>query len=220
MRRIGIFLLWVMALPSCQEEATEVSFRIKTSDFHLEQARLNDPSSFPSFKHRISGGVVTFTGKDHIYEFELKETGLEDFEFRLPAGEYMVEVRNPPASLYGQDAASFTAPPLQVTLPAFSDTVTMPVDANCSLILVKDEHDQLDEGIYMIQRQWSGYVRYFPLQRDTLSGLYYTYFTPDTVPMAPSAFLWFYGRGIESQENGLSTALFEKGFQYHIEILD
>ena len=55
---------------------------------------------------------------------------------------------------------------------------------------------------------------------DSLSGLYYTYFTPDTVPSNPSAFLWFYEGKQGIEEGGLTTKDLEIGYQYNIKILD
>ena len=58
------------------------------------------------------------------------------------------------------------------------------------------------------------------MARDSTSGLYYAYFTPDPVPADPSAFLWFYGERPALEEGGMPTTRFETGYQYFLKILE
>jgi len=222
MRRLGILILLLMALSSCEEEVTKVGFWIKTKGFILEDAFLNPDDTFPSFSHRISGGTVVFKGNNKTYEFDLEDTGLEDYEFLLPAGEYRMEINNPPASIYGQERGSFKSAPQHITISEVTDTIIAQAEPNCALLLVKDETDQLDKELYIIERHSisRNYVRYYPLSHDTISGLYYTYFTPDTIPSNPSAFLWFYSWKPGNDEEGLSTTGFDIGYQYFITVLE
>jgi hypothetical protein len=60
----------------------------------------------------------------------------------------------------------------------------------------------------------------YPLVRDTITGLYYAYFTPDTSDSDPSAFLWFHGLEDAAAGEGLSTAGFDIGYQYLITVLE
>ncbi len=222
MRWLGILLLVILTLPSCEEEVLEVSFRIKTEGFLLENSVLGTGDILPSFSHRVSGGVVTFTRNGQTYEFDLEDTGIEQYLFQLPLGDYLMEITNPPASLYGQRAGSFHSNPYHITITEWTDTITVLVEATCALFLVNDEMNQLEEGVFMIERHSyaQGYFWSYPLEFDTLSGLYFTYFTPDTIPSDPSAFLWFYEGVPGTEEGGLPTTGFEVGYQYYIRILE
>ena len=65
-----------------------------------------------------------------------------------------------------------------------------------------------------------GYFIAYPMTRDTTSGLYYAYFTPDTVPNDPTAFLWFYGGMPGKEKGGMSTTGFKPGYRYFISVLE
>lgn len=215
-------VLLVLVLPSCQEEAKEVSFRIKTEGFHLDVISAG-PSDYPvKFNHRKSGGKVTFSGSDNLYKFNTGEEGIEDYLFRLPEGQYLMELGIPMASLYGQEAGSFISDPQTVTISEATDTIVVDAASNCAMFLVEDGSEQLDQGIFLIE--WhshaDGYYRSYPLNWDSLTGRYYAYFTPDTVPYDPSAFLWFYSNDQFNLETALSTSGFMTGHQYQISILE
>lgn len=215
-------LLLTLLLTCCEEELPEVSFRIVTGGFHLDHLPLNSGEDPPDFAHRVSGGIVRFTGENGSYRFDTKRTGIEDYLFHLPAGMYELTLEIPMASLYGQDGGSFTTETRVVPITAATDSITIEVRANCALFLVRDDLDQLEDGIFMIERHSSipGYFRSYPLSLDTLSGLYFGYFTPDTVPADPSAFLWFYRGEAGVEEGGLPTAGLETGYQYLVTILE
>lgn len=222
MRKIAIILLLIMTLPACKEEVTEVSFRVKAKGFTLQDAILGPEDAFPQFSHTVSGGLFTFTNGNKVFRFDLEDSFCEDYEFALPEGEYLLEIENPDASIYGQPAGSFTAEPGLVTITGMTDTIVITVEANCSMILVKDEHGHLEEGPYLIERHSYayGYFKSYPFLKDSLTGLYYTYFTPDPEVSEPSAFLWFYGGKQGEEEGGLPTTGFEIGYQYLITVLE
>lgn len=221
-KRAGILLLVIMTLWSCEEEVPEVSFRIETEGFFLEEAFLDTADAFPSFSHRVSGGIVTFSTNHTTYEFNTGEKGIEEYLYQLPIGEYQLTFTIPRASLYGQEGGSFVVNPGKVIINEQTETILVNVEANCSMFLVYDELNQLDKGVFMIERHSfaHGYFWSYPLFQDSLSGAYYTYFTPDTVPSDPSAFLWFYEGKQGIEEGGLTTKDFEIGYQYNIRILD
>ena len=222
MRKLIYFLIGLSFTTSCEKEIPALEFRIKTEGYFLENGELYPGETPPAFEHKVSGGLVTFTGEKSVYEFRTGKTSIEEFPFRLPPGEYRVEFDVDEASLYGQKGGSFKAEPSIISITNHMDTARVKVEANSALILVRDELHQLDNGIYIIERFASaeGWFRSYPLILDTLAGCHYTYFTPDTSITNPSAYLWFYrGKpGIES--GGLSTAQFELGYQYLINLLD
>jgi len=222
MRRFKIILFVLLTLPSCQEEVIRVTFRVKAEGFTLSDALLDSDGVFSTFTHRVSGGIVKFTNGDDMYSFDLENVSIDDFEFQLPPGEYEMELIIPPASLYGQKGGSFTSSPGKIIITETTETSPVKVVANCSLFLVWDEMDQLEDGIYMIERHSyaNGYFISHPLFLDSLSNLRYAYFTPDTDTADPSAFLWFYSGMPGREEGGLPTSGFEIGTQYHIRILE
>jgi len=222
MKKAGIYFLVIMTLWSCEKEAPEVSFRIETEGFFLEEAFLDTANEFPSFSHKVSGGIVTFSKNSTTSEFNTGKIGIEEFLFQLPVGEYQLTFTIPQASLYGQDGGSFTVNPGTVIITEQTEIISVEVEANCAMFLVYDELSQLDQGIFMIERHSfaKGYFWSYPLFPDSLSGSYYAYFTPDTVPSDPSAFLWFYEGEPGIEEGGLATKDLETGYQYNIRILD
>ncbi len=145
-----------------------------------------------------------------------------NFQFSLPAGQYLLEFSMLPASLYGQQFASFSYEPVEVSVKESIDTITIPVEADCALFLVDDSMHQLDNGVHMIKRHSysEGYFTSYPLEKDESTGLYYAYFNPDPISSDPSAFLWFYNGRPDTAEGGLSTCDLEPGYQYYIKILD
>lgn len=222
MRRVWLIPLVLLVLTSCREEVPEHPFRIKALGFELSDSLLHPLDSPPDFQHKLAGGVLTFLGAGDSHEFELGEQNLETFEFHLPEGAYRLEISVPGASLYGQERASYRAEPADVVIDGLTDTLRLHVTPTCALILVKDDDQQLDQGAFMIERHSyrEDYFRSYPLGLDTLSGLYYTYLTPDTVPSDPSAFLWFYGRKYNGEEGGMPTAGLETGYRYLISVLE
>ena len=222
MRKLIYFLIGLVAIISCEKDIPEFGFRIKSSGFSLKNGDLHSADSFPLFSHRLSGGIVSFTGENAIYEFRTGKISIEEYLFKLPAGSYQVEFRIADASLYGQKGGSFQAEPATITVTDQVDTVSVEVVAKCALFLVQDERSQLDNGIYMIRRYASGegYFSSYPLTLDTISGLYFTYFTPDPDSSNPSAYLWFYEGRPGMATGGLSTLGFESGYQYVIKVLD
>jgi len=222
MKKAGILFLIMMTSWSCKKEVPEVSFRIETEGFILEESFMDRSDVFPSFTHRFSSGLVTFSNNHTTYEFNTGRTGIEEYMFRLPVGEYQVTFNIPQASLYGQEGGSFVASPGNVIINEQTDTILVQAEANCSMFLVYDELNQLDQGVFMIERHAfaHGFFWSYPLITDSLSGVYYTYFTPDTVPSNPSAFLWFYEGKEGIEEGGLTTKDLEIGYQYKIKILD
>ena len=221
MRKLLYFLLGLISILSCEKEIPEFEFRIKSTGFFLEDAFLHPEDSFPSFTHKLSGGNVTFIGENSSYEFRTGRISIEEFPFSLPAGRYQIEFQIPEASRFGQKGGSFHAGLTSISITEVMDQeITVPVVANCALFLVDDERNQLDKGIFMIQRYASGYFDSYPLTLDSVSGMYYAYFTPDTPGSNTSAFLWFYEGKPGIASGGLSTLDFENGYQYLIEVLD
>ena len=222
MRWIGWILLLVPVVLSCEKERSEVSFRVKMDGFGMK----SDPD-FPvpehaAFKHRYSAGLISFAQGQESQTFYVEEGKMEEYLFQLPPGEYILNMDVPAASIFGQSAGSFRVEPNTITITKQTDTLTIHGEANCSLILVNDELEQLDEAPSIIERHsyGLGYFKSYPMFRDSTSGLYYAYFTPDSVPDDPSAFLWFYGKKPGVEEGGLSTTRFEMGYQYFISILE
>lgn len=222
MRWIGCIILGLMVLQSCEWFESEVRFRLTLDDFTLTV----DPD-FPlpdqiEFRHTYSSGLISFSKGQESYTFQVGQGKLEDYLFELPPGEYTLEMEIPPASLYGQASCSFHVTPRTVNITELTETLTIQADANCSLILISDEQDQLQEGPYIIERHsiGGGYFSSYPLARDTISGLYYSYFTPDPVEADPSAFLWFYGDTPGEEKGGMPTSRFRVGHQYYISILE
>ncbi len=222
MKKVGILFLLILTPWSCEEEVPEVSFRIETEGFILQETFMDRSEDFPSFSHKVSGGFVTFSNNQTTKEFNTGRTGIEAYLFRLPIGEYQITINIPQASLYGQEGGSFTAHPGRVIINEQTDTILVQVEANCSMFLVYDEQNQLDQGVFMIERHAfaHGFFWSYPLLIDSLSGAHYTYFTPDTVSSDPSAFLWFYEGKQGIEEGGMATKDLEIGYQYNIKILD
>ncbi|MFC2099013.1 hypothetical protein ACFLTA_06095 [Bacteroidota bacterium] len=199
---------------------TEVSFRIKMEGFTLKDGpHFPEPDSI-EFSYRHSGGQITFTfgGQRHYYVF--KDNQIEDNLITIPAGEYLMELHVPEASLYGQSSGSFMASPQTVNITEHTDTLTISVEVNCSMIIVSDEEDHLDEGSYIIERHTDSYFAAYPMARDATTGLYYTYFTPDPESDDPSAFIWFYSYSPGEERGGMSTTGFEPGYRYFISVLE
>jgi hypothetical protein len=223
MRKLIYFLIGLMFIFSCEKEVAEIEFRIKSTGFFLEDSYFHPGDSFPSFSHKLSGGNVSFISASTSYEFRTGRISIEDFLFELPAGQYQMEFRIPDASLYGQKGGSFLSKPTSITVSELMEPeVNVNVEANCALLLVHDELQELDNGIYMIENyaSYEGYFRSYPLTLDSISGLYFAYFTPDTIFSNPSAYIWFYGRKPGASSGGLPTGDFEKGYQYLIKVLD
>ena len=222
MRKLIYFLIGLSFTTSCEKEIPALEFRIKSEGFYLESSDLNTGGSFPSFKHKVAGGLVTFAGEKSTYEFRTGKISIEEFPFYLPPGEYLMEINVADASLYGQKGGSFTAHPAIINVTNHMDTVSIDVDANCSLFLVRDEKDQLDNGISIIEKFASGqgWFRSYPLTLDSLTGFYYAYFTPDKDVSNPSAYLWLYEGKPGIETGGLSTRDFEIGYQYLFSVLD
>jgi hypothetical protein len=223
MPRIGLIFLLILALCSCkkEEEIPVVSFRLQVNGFDFTRAYANSAEVFSEFTHHISGGELICKGGEKNYSLSFENDSLESTVFELPVGDYQIKLQLDRASLYGQDWASFEVSTQEISISKETDIVDLQVKPDCALFLVKDEFNQLDQGVYMIERHAyaNGYFTSYPLGKDVVTGLYYTYFTPDTVIDNPSAFLWFYQGEPGSEEGGLSTVNLEAGSRYDIEIL-
>lgn len=222
MRRIGYILLLLLILKSCEKEnIPEIGFRV-----HLDGFSMSDDPDYPepehaSFRHRYSDGLISFTRGQQTHDFYVQTGEIEEYLFKLTPGEYILDAKIPDASIYGQAAASFHVETDTVTITELTDTLTINVNSSCSMILISDELEQLDEGPFIIERHSNySYSKTYPIARDSTSGLYYVYFTPDPVINDPSAFLWFYGEKPGAEEGGMPTSRFEVGYKYYISILE
>ncbi len=222
MRNTGILLLMVILTTSCEKEVPMVKFRIELSGFVLEQASDAAAGDFPSFSHRLADGLVKFTSSSDSYTYNTKNLSEETYFFELPEGDYQLEFKIPQASIYGQEQGSYAVRPQTVHLTEETGILRVEVESTCALFLVSDEFNQLDKGIYIIERHSyaNGHFTSYPLSFDLASGLYYSYFTPDPVPEDPSAFLWFYKGEPGEEQGGIPTADLEIGLQYRILILE
>ena len=221
MRWIGLILLFVI-LQSCEKEILDASFNVKLEGFALEaEPRFSEPDQI-NFKHKYSGGVFYFTNAEKKYTFVVNDFQIEDYIFTLPPGEYLIETGVAEASVYGREVGSFFVAPITVTISEFTDTITIQAEANCSLILVSDEGDELEDGAFMIERHSyaSGNFRSYSMPRDDSSRLYYTYFKPDPDLDDPTAFIWFYDRLAGTEQGGVSTTRFELGYWYFFNVLE
>jgi hypothetical protein len=215
-------ILLILLVQACKEDPVETSFHLKIEGFTLDEATDFTSPDAIEFRHRYSGGIISFTQGGRKYSFEVGNLGVEDYEFILPVGIYSLEAEIRDASIYGQSYGSFTFIPVEITVTEETDTVLVMVEANCSLVLIEDKNEQLDQGPYVIERHSyaGGYFKAYPLDRDTATNLYYTYLTPDPDINDPSAFLWFYNDTPGLEEGGESTSRFRKGFRYFISILE
>jgi hypothetical protein len=195
---------------------------VKLEGFIMEGDPDNAGMDHPAFSHKYSGGLFSFSQGQDRYDFEFGEGKLEEHLFRIPAGTYLLDAKIREASLYGQAGGSFLVKTGTVFITELTDTLAIEVEANCSLVLVSDELEQLDEGPFIIERHsyTSEFFKSYPMNRDPATGLYYSYFTPDPVQADPSAFLWFYSRDPGPEAGGLSTTRFEQGYQYFFKILE
>lgn len=222
MKKVVIFLLVMLAWTSCEKDVVTVSFRIEPVGFSLDESVMDTNGQDVSFSHRHAGGYITFSNAQRTYEFTSRRTNTDDLIFNLPVGEYLMECSIEPASIYGQSGGSFSAPPQYIVISDTTEVIHPEVEANCSLFLVDDPDGQLNEAPSMLERFASGegFFLSYPLTLDTITGLYYAYFTPDPQPENPSAFLWFYkGKpGVES--GGLSTVKLSTGKIYRIRIIE
>lgn len=221
MRWIG-FVLLVIILQSCEKELSEVSFRVKVDGFTLKDDTYFPQSDTFGFKSRYCKGVLSFTSGEKRYEFAVGEDEIDGCRFWLPEGEYLMEMEVEAASLYGQPNASFLAEPKSVKISERTDTISIEVTPNCSLVFISDADNHLDKGPFFIERHSYayGYFIAYPMKKDTISGLYYAYFTPDPDHEDPSAFLWFYGETPGEEKGGMPTSLFDTGYRYFISVLE
>lgn len=213
-----------MLLPvSCkkEKEIPVISFSFRVTGFEFSQAFTESSGEFSAFTHRMAGGELICFGRDQNYSFPFASDSLESTVFELPAGDYLLSFRMDAASLYGQSRGTFFMPDLEVSIRKESTEIQINVEPDCALVLVKDAFQKLDQGAYMIEKHSyaDGFFTSYPLAKDSLSGLYYVYFTPDTVRDDPSAFLWFYEGVPGEEEGGLPTVNMERGTRYDIEIL-
>ena len=91
MRWIGCILLLLLVFQSCEEEKSEVSFRVKIDGFSMK----GDPN-FPlpenvTFNHRYSASLVSFTQDQQNHSFYVGEGEMENFLFKLPQHFYFFE---------------------------------------------------------------------------------------------------------------------------------
>jgi len=217
-----LIVIALIIAASCEKETELVSFRIRTEGFVLQDAPSETNIDHPPFTHRVTGGTVRFTAGDLRYDFDTWKSSIESYMYELPPGEYRIEFFIEPASLYGQKWGSFTGDPQEVVITEQTDTINVKVKPHSALFLVSDESGKLEDGVSMIQRyeDSKGIYNYFPLSLDTITGLYYAYFTPDPYPENPSAYLWFYGNDRYNAEGGLSTVDCKPGSIYRINIIE
>lgn len=223
MKRAGIIIPLFILLFSCEEEVARKNFIISVQNFEFADTLLTEQEEVPEFNYQFAGGVVNFTDENNkTFKFDTENTGIEEYIFELPYGEYFLETEIPPASLYGQERATFKAGPVYVEISHFTDTVSVNVEPTCAHIVIGDKKNQLDKGAYIIRRHpySQGYFTSYPLALDSLRRYYYTYVTPDTVPDAPYAFLWFYDEEPGIETGGLPTKDFEIGYRYLIKVLE
>ncbi len=224
--RKNLFILGlVLLLLSCQKNGHDiplVTFHICAKDFTMESAfSENEPGPLP-FHHKLSGGTVKFSAGNHRYEFDTQGTAIDNYAYDLPAGEYQLEINIPDASIHGQQRASFEIPSQMVSVTPQTDTLFIRPTPTCSLFLIADPHDQLNDGALLVETYSIGetYCRPYPLKRDSLSDLYYAYFTPDPYQANPSVTLWLYGGDYCGREGGISTIDCKTGYIYYYTILD
>ncbi len=188
----------------------------------MEQASDVVAGDFPSFSHRLADGLVIFTSSTDTYTYNTQNISEDGYFFELTEGDYQLEFKIPQASIYGQEQGSYAVRPQTVHLTEETGILRVEVESTCALFLVSDEFNQLDKGIYIIERHSyaNGHFTPYPLFLDSVSGLYYTYFTPDPVSEDPSAFLWFYEGEPGEEQGGISTVDLEIGLQYRILILE
>lgn len=223
MCRTGLILILLLSISSCkkEEEIPVISFSLKLTGFEFTQAYADSPEEFSAFEHHLSGGVLRCEGEGQSYSFSFEKDSLETTVFELPAGDYRLSIGMDRASLYGQPWATFQLSDLEVYIGKESTQIELSIEPDCAVFLVQDVFQKLDQGAYMIEKHAyaNGFFTAYPLSEDTVSGLYYTYFTPDTDTDDPSAFLWFYEGEPGEEEGGLPTANLESGTRYDIEIL-
>lgn len=221
-KTVILFLLAMLVITSCEEDLVTISFRIEPMGFFLDESQVDSTVLTSSFSHRFAGGYFTFTNNIHFYEFDTRRINIDAYDFSLPAGEYLMECKVNPASLYGQSGASFIASPQYIVITDSTEAIHPEVESNCSIFLVNDPNDQLNEAPYMIERFAfsADFFQSYPLTLDTITGLYYAYFTPDPRPENPSAFLWFYKGKSGIETGGLSTVGLSSGKIYRIKILE
>lgn len=222
MKRILLFILVLLVFTSCGKDVIEASFRIEPTGFVLE-GNVKDALTLTSaFMHKYAGGVVTFSNNQQIFSFNTGMVSIDEYVFTLPVGDYLMQCFIDTASNYGQPGGSFISSPHNISITDTTERIYLDVMATCSLILVNDEENQLDEPPSIIKRYSysDGYFQSFPMPRDTVTGLYFAYFAPDTRPDNPTAYIWFYqGRpGIET--GGISTLDFSLGKVYMFDILE
>lgn len=222
MKRARIIIPLLIFLFACQEEVEKRDFFISIENFELRDTLLNDHEKVPEIEHKFAGGNVKFSNGSKIHLFETNNIGIEDYVFSLPDGEYLLEIEIPPASLYGQQRASFMLEPEYIEISNSVDTISINAEPSCALIVVSDKKNHLENGSYIIKRhEYSGgYFTPYPLTLDSMERCYYTYITPDTATETPSAYLWFYDKKPGEETGGLSTKDLEIGYRYLIKVLE
>lgn len=198
-----------------------VSFSLEVDGFTFRQAYEDAPEDFLSFSHHLTGAKVIFQGKDKDYVFLVDGDSLEYYQFEMPAGSYLLEFQMDQASIYGQQYGTFSSATPEVHISSQTKSVSVSIQPGCALFVVRDKFEILDQGIHMIERHSyaNGFFTSYSLSKDSISGLYHCYFTPDPESDDPSAFLWFYEGEPGIEEGGLPTANLDIGTRYDIEIL-
>jgi len=220
MKRILLFILVLLAFTSCGEDIIIASFRIETKGFVLDANARDSLTPSAHFSHRYAGGVVTFSNNQQSYSFNTGMVFFDEYVFELPVGEYLMECFIDTASYYGQSGGSFITSPQMVIITDSTEKIVLDVQTTCSLILVNDEENKLDEPPSIIKRYSysEGYFQSFPMARDTATSLYFAYFAPDTRPDNPTAYIWFYQNRPGIEKGGISTLDFSLGKVYMFEI--
>ena len=217
-----MIILMGALLLSCEKEENFVSFSLKLEGFSLEKA--GDLSGPPDldFHYKYSGGGFSFVGNDKRFTYNLLDLMVENYVITLPAGDYRLETEIPPASIYGQPSGSYTVDTDQIRVEEGSDTIQLKIRANCSLMLIADKSKKLEEGPYFIERHSyaAGYFTSYTMSYDSISDLYYAYFTPDPEIDDPSSFVWFFNDTPGPEKGGLPTAELQNKHQFYIEVLE
>lgn len=219
-----IFILGLLlSMLSCkkEEEVPMISFKLQVQGYDFLPAYAGSSEEFSLFEHHLSGGEFVCEGADKSYSFSFANDSLEHTLYVVPAGDYRISIRTDRASLYGQAWGTFQTSERDIKISRQTTEIAIDIEPDCAVFLVKDAFNHLDQGVYMIERHSyaHGFFTSYPLAKDPSTGLYYTYFTPDTVKDDPSAFLWFFEGEPGEEEGGLSTASLVTGARYDIEIL-
>lgn len=209
-------LAFLILLFSCGTEDEPVHVEIRLKDFALEAGG----GESPGFINRLAGGALHFVKGEEVYSLNYRNP--DSMFIELPVGTYTLKSAFEDASIYGQGLASYRIPEQDITIAEGSGVLPLGVEATCSLVLVDDPDQNLQDGPYFIERHSfaDGYFIAYPMEFDAASGLWYAYFSPDPVPDDPSAFIWLFAGAPGDEEGGVPTAGLEIGKLYKVSVLE